>query len=96
MPSPTLPERERKVLELRFGLGDTEEATSLEQIGRELGFTRERIRQIETNALRRLHSLLAGQVDIAALTRSIAERRGGGPSRPSLSSERSSQSRPTT
>src|SRR5829696_4029873 len=34
-----LDERERKVLELRFGLGDSEEATSLEQIGRELGFT---------------------------------------------------------
>jgi RNA polymerase primary sigma factor len=61
-----LDERERKVLELRFGLGETEEATSLEQIGRELGFTRERIRQIETEALRRLHSLLAGRVEIAA------------------------------
>jgi RNA polymerase primary sigma factor len=61
-----LDERERKVLELRFGLGDTEEATSLEQIGRELGFTRERIRQIETGALRRLHTLLAGGVEIAA------------------------------
>ena len=61
-----LDERERKVLELRFGLGDTEEATSLEQIGRELGFTRERIRQIETEALRKLHALLAGQVEIAA------------------------------
>ena len=61
-----LDERERKVLELRFGLGDTEEATSLEQIGRELGFTRERIRQIETDALRRLHALLAGRVEIAA------------------------------
>ena len=61
-----LDERERKVLELRFGLGDTEEATSLEQIGRELGFTRERIRQIEANALRRLHTLLAGSVEIAA------------------------------
>jgi RNA polymerase primary sigma factor len=61
-----LDERERKVLELRFGLGDTEEATSLEQIGRELGFTRERIRQIETGALRRLHTLLAGSGEIAA------------------------------
>ena len=61
-----LDERERKVLELRFGLGDTEEATSLEQIGRELGFTRERIRQIETQALRRLHTLLAGGIEIAA------------------------------
>ena len=55
-----LNERERKVLELRFGLGGTEEATSLEQIGRELGFTRERIRQIETEALRRLRDLLRG------------------------------------
>ena len=61
-----LEERERRVLELRFGLGDTEEATSLEQIGRELGFTRERIRQIETNALRKLHTLLAGRIEIAA------------------------------
>ena len=61
-----LEERERRVLELRFGLGDTEEATSLEQIGRELGFTRERIRQIEGNALRRLHTLLVGRVEIAA------------------------------
>jgi RNA polymerase primary sigma factor len=61
-----LDERERKVLELRFGLGETEEATSLEQIGRELGFTRERIRQIETEALNRLHSLLAGRIELAA------------------------------
>ncbi|MDF2753802.1 MAG: sigma-70 family polymerase sigma factor [Gaiellaceae bacterium] len=61
-----LDERERRVLELRFGLGDTEEATSLEEIGRELGFTRERIRQIETEALRRLRDLLAGRVEIAA------------------------------
>jgi RNA polymerase primary sigma factor len=61
-----LDERERKVLELRFGLGETEEATSLEQIGRELGFTRERIRQIEAEALNRLHALLAGQAEIAA------------------------------
>jgi len=61
-----LDERERKVLELRFGLGEAEEATSLEQIGRELGFTRERIRQIEAEALNRLHALLAGRVEIAA------------------------------
>ena len=61
-----LNERERRVLELRFGLGDIEEATSLEQIGRQLGFTRERIRQIESEALNRLHRLLAGRVEIAA------------------------------
>src|SRR5215203_2347323 len=64
-----LDERERKVLELRFGLGDSEEAISLEQIGRELGCTRERIRQIETGALRRLHALLADSIEIAASLR---------------------------
>jgi RNA polymerase primary sigma factor len=50
----SLPERERRVLELRFGFGDDGEPTSLEQIGRELGITRERVRQLETKALRRL------------------------------------------
>ncbi|HET9325071.1 MAG TPA: sigma-70 family RNA polymerase sigma factor [Gaiellaceae bacterium] len=54
-----LDERERRVLELRFGLGEAGEATSLEEIGRELGFTRERIRQIEATALQRLEHLLA-------------------------------------
>jgi RNA polymerase primary sigma factor len=53
-----LDERERRVLEHRFGLGDTEEARSLEQIGRTLGLTRERVRQVETNALARLKKLL--------------------------------------
>ncbi|HEX2293128.1 MAG TPA: sigma-70 family RNA polymerase sigma factor [Gaiellaceae bacterium] len=53
-----LDERERRVLELRFGLGEQGEATSLEEIGRRLGFTRERIRQIEATALQRLEYLL--------------------------------------
>jgi RNA polymerase primary sigma factor len=53
-----LDERERSVLAHRYGLGDTEEARSLEQIGRTLGLTRERVRQIETNALARLRELL--------------------------------------
>jgi RNA polymerase primary sigma factor len=48
-----LPERQRDVISLRFGLGGGE-PTSLEQIGRELGITRERVRQIEADALRRL------------------------------------------
>jgi RNA polymerase primary sigma factor len=52
----SLPERERRVLELRFGIGSEGEPTSLEQIGKELGITRERVRQIETEALRRLAS----------------------------------------
>ena len=48
-----LPERERKVLSLRYGL-DLEEPQSLEEIGRRLGITRERVRQIEATALQRL------------------------------------------
>jgi RNA polymerase primary sigma factor len=54
-----LDDRERQVLELRFGLGAGRgEQRSLEQIGRELGLTRERIRQLEANAMRRLEHLL--------------------------------------
>jgi RNA polymerase primary sigma factor len=53
-----LPERERRILELRFGF-ETEPA-SLEQIGKELGITRERVRQLEAEAFRRLSSTLAG------------------------------------
>ncbi len=48
-----LPERERTVLSLRYGL-DLEEPQSLEEIGRRLGITRERVRQIEAAALQRL------------------------------------------
>jgi len=48
-----LPERQRDVISLRFGLGGRE-PTSLEEIGKELGITRERVRQIEADALRRL------------------------------------------
>ena len=49
----TLDPREEKVLRLRFGLDDNE-TRSLEQIGREFGLTRERIRQIEIRALSKL------------------------------------------
>jgi RNA polymerase primary sigma factor len=48
-----LPPRERDVITLRYGLG-REEPQSLEEIGRRLGITRERVRQIEANALERL------------------------------------------
>jgi len=57
----TLPERERRILELRFGF-DAEPA-SLEAIGRELGLTRERVRQLEAEAFDKLSGLLADLAD---------------------------------
>ncbi|MCL4869933.1 MAG: RNA polymerase sigma factor RpoD [Anaerolineae bacterium] len=48
-----LNERERSVLEMRFGLNDGKDHT-LEEVGRQFGVTRERIRQIEAKALRKL------------------------------------------
>jgi RNA polymerase primary sigma factor len=50
-----LGDRTRLVLEARFGLNDREPAT-LEQVGAEIGVTRERVRQIETRALRELEA----------------------------------------
>ena len=52
----SLPERDRRVLELRYGLRG-EEPHTLEHIGRRLGITRERVRQIEIESLSRLASL---------------------------------------
>jgi RNA polymerase primary sigma factor len=49
----SLSDRERKVLEMRFGLNDGQGRT-LEEVGTEFGVTRERIRQIEAKALRKL------------------------------------------
>ncbi len=49
----TLTEREKKVLRLRFGLDD-QKARTLEEVGKEFDVTRERIRQIEAKALRKL------------------------------------------
>ena len=50
-----LSERERRILELRFGLTG-EDPMTLEQVGKRLGVTRERIRQMELKTLRRLQS----------------------------------------
>jgi RNA polymerase primary sigma factor len=49
-----LPEREREVVKLRYGLNGDRDPASLEAIGRQLGITRERVRQIEANALEQL------------------------------------------
>jgi len=51
----SLPPREKKVLELRFGLGDKRPYT-LEEIGREFGISRERVRQLQNVALSRLRN----------------------------------------
>jgi RNA polymerase primary sigma factor len=59
-----LPERERRVLELRFGFEG--EAASLEEIGRELGMSRERVRQIERDSLAALERELAAAVSVTA------------------------------
>jgi RNA polymerase primary sigma factor len=55
-----LTEREQKILTLRYGLSDGQQRT-LEEVGRALGMTRERARQIEAEALRRLRMPEVGQ-----------------------------------
>jgi len=59
----TLPEREREVVKLRYGMNGDRDPQSLEEIGRTLGITRERVRQIEAQALARL----AERREVAAL-----------------------------
>ena len=49
----TLSPREEEVLKMRFGIGDGSEHT-LEEVGKKFAVTRERIRQIESKALRKL------------------------------------------
>jgi RNA polymerase primary sigma factor len=56
-----LPERERQVIELRYGLTGLEPLT-LEEVGRAFGVTRERIRQIENNTLKKLKRLPEAQM----------------------------------
>ncbi|SFC98649.1 RNA polymerase, sigma 38 subunit, RpoS [Thiohalospira halophila DSM 15071] len=55
-----LTEKQRAVVEQRFGLHGTEPAT-LEEVGNRIGVTRERVRQIQIEALRRLRRVLEGQ-----------------------------------
>jgi RNA polymerase primary sigma factor len=55
-----LPDRERRVIELRYGLDGSQPCT-LEEVGRAFGVTRERIRQIENNTLKKLECLPEAQ-----------------------------------
>jgi RNA polymerase primary sigma factor len=59
-----LPERQRRIIELRFGFES--EPASLETIGKELGLTRERVRQLESDALARLQLALGDELVFAA------------------------------
>jgi RNA polymerase primary sigma factor len=61
-----LPERAREVVKLRFGLDGDPDPQSLEQIGRHLGLTRERVRQIEREALNLL--AMNREIEAAAAT----------------------------
>jgi RNA polymerase primary sigma factor len=54
----TLSHRERRVLELRYGLGG-EHPRTLDEVGRTFNVTRERIRQIENQSLKKLRALAA-------------------------------------
>ena len=68
----TLTERERQVVEMRFGLADGYGHT-LEEVGKKYSVTRERIRQIEAKALRKLRHParlchLKGFLDVPELT----------------------------
>ncbi len=51
-----LPDRESQIVRMRFGIGAVEKPMTLREIGRELGLSRERVRQLEHAALRRLRT----------------------------------------
>ena len=54
-------EREATILRLRYGLGDDDaEPMTLKEIGKIVGLTRERVRQIERDTLKRLYEAMSG------------------------------------
>lgn len=56
-------EREATILRLRYGLGQDAEPMTLKEIGKVVGLTRERVRQIEQEALRKLYGVMSGDGD---------------------------------
>lgn len=58
-----LPEREAEVLRLRFGLGDVEQPLTLREIGERMGLSRERVRQLEHAAVKRLRGVFGADRD---------------------------------
>ena len=66
-----LPEREQRVISMRFGF-DGQDDLTLQQVGDILGLSRERVRQIETNALTRLRRLI--QIEDQRRSRAMAQR----------------------
>ena len=87
-----LPERERRVIELRFGFGEGRDGISLDQIGRELGLTRERIRQLEASALVRLGSAAR---DASSQVARRARRRGVNPNQQTRNTREGAQWAPS-
>ena len=68
-----LPQRERLVVERRFGLQG--EAQSLQTVGRELGLTRERVRQLQVQALKQLETELADLAPVQTVAAGAAQAR---------------------
>lgn len=75
----TLPKRGREVLERRFGIGRSREPKTLEAIGSSYGITRERVRQIEAHALKKLKEseIKARRAEVFQALENELSRRGG-------------------
>ncbi|MHC4503297.1 MAG: sigma-70 family RNA polymerase sigma factor [Planctomycetota bacterium] len=73
--STVLSDRENLVVRLRFGLPPSSESLTLEQIGKRLGLTRERVRQIEAQALRKLFCFLTGEEEAPPKRKRTTSRR---------------------
>ena len=65
--------REKRVIELRYGLADDDKSRTLEEVGNEFSLTRERIRQIERDALRRIRSTITSDYFISSFLSSKVE-----------------------